>query len=917
MPNIDTLIRTKLRSPIIRSGLVSRPKLQEQVMQGLRGPLTMITAPAGFGKTTLMAACIAAVDMSLAWLSLDKNDNQEERFLYYLIAALQGVDEKIGDEASQLVGKTQSISIEVLLTSIINDLDATGKDIVLVLDDYQFISSQEVHDGMIFLLENCPNTFHLVIISRSDPPLPLARLRAHGQLFEFRATDLRFTESEATQFLNDIMDLHLDARSIAMLEKRTEGWIAGLQMAALSMQNRENVTNFIKGFSGTNRYILDYLLEEVLARQSTEVQRFLLYTSVLERLSAPLCDAILVIDKELANEENNDPIHSEAIVLGSSASILEYLEQSNIFLVSLDDERTWYRYHHLFADLLMAQLQRSHNAESIAKLHIRAAEWYEQNGSILDAIYHAALASNPEMVERFIAQNYMELVSRGEISGIRFWIDKLSRELIYSRPWLCIYAAYSHAWFGELGEAALLLREAERRIPMEADTPKDQSLRVYLTYVESRITAMRGDIHHAIDLCLSASKHVPADNVALQLDTRITLGYEYFLGGDFSNASRYLNETIQIGKTVGAVINTVAASCVMARLHAIQGLLHKSYDTYQTAMQVIPDDGDQHLGARALIEIGIANLLCEWNDQEGALDHMNKGMTLITNWEKADDLALAYVTLARIHLAQANNSEVIKTIEKAIHLVQTRGVFSEARHEVEYAQVKMWLAQGDLQAANRWIAAQDERINSDKLMEFENELIYTARARILSARDMFDDAIILLSHLEKNAESGGRAGRLIEIMLLKALVLQKLGDHEEAMNALTKGLAFAELEGYVRIFLDGGEPMRMLLGQWLEQTETKPLRNYVNHLLSFFDAKPQEKMQSFVNSSEALVEPLSAREQEVLKLIAQGKTNQEIAEQLVVARGTIKAHAASIYRKLDVTNRTEAVARARQLDILS
>jgi len=917
MPNIDALIRTKLRPPIIRSGLVSRPQLQEQVMQGLRGPLTMITAPAGFGKTTLVTACIAAVDMSAAWLSLDKNDNEEERFLDYLIAALQGVDEKIGDEASRLVEKTRSIPIEVLLTGIINDLDTAGKDIVLVLDDYQFISSQEVHKGMIFLLENCPNTFHLVIVSRSDPPLPLARLRAHGQMLELRATDLRFTESEATQFLNDIMDLHLDARSIAMLEKRTEGWIAGLQMAALSMQNREDVTNFIEGFSGTNRYILDYLLEEVLARQSPEIQRFLLYTSILERLSAPLCDAILVKNKELANKENNLTTHSETIVLGSSISILEYLEQRNIFLVSLNDERTWYRYHHLFADLLRAQLQRSLNAEGITKLHIRAAEWYEQNGLVLDAIYHAALALDPEMVERFIEQNYMELVSRGEISGIRFWIDKLSRELIYSRPWLCIYAAYSHAWFGELDEAALLLREAEKRIPMEAVTPKDRSLLGYLTYVESRVTAMRGDIQHAIELCLAASEHVPADNLALQLDTRITLGYEYFLCGDFSDASRYLNETIQTGKTVGAVINTVAASCVMARLHTIQGLLHKSYDTYQAAMQVIPDEGDQHLGARALVEIGVANLLCEWNDLDGALDHMNKGMTLIPKWEKADDLALAYVTLVRIHLAQAINSEATKTIEKAIHLVQTRGVFSEARQEVEYAQIKMWLAQDNLQAVNRWIMTQDESINSNSFMEFENELAYIAWARILFARDRFNDANELLSHLEKNAQSGGRTGRLIEIMLLEALVLQKMGDHGQAVNILTKSLALAEPEGYVRIFLDEGLPIRILLNQWLKHTDTNPLRKYVNHLLSSFDAEPQEKMQSFANSSETLVEPLSTRELEVLQLIALGKTNQEIAEQLVVARGTIKAHAASIYRKLDAANRTEAVARARQLDILS
>ena len=334
-------------------------------------------------------------------------------------------------------------------------------------------------------------------------------------------------------------------------------------------------------------------------------------------------------------------------------------------------------------------------------------------------------------------------------------------------------------------------------------------------------------------------------------------------------------------------------------------------------MQVIPDDGDQHLGARALVEIGIANLLCEWNDLDGAIDHMNKGMTLVPKWEKADDLALAYVTLTRIHLAQENSSEATKTIEKAIHLVQTRGVFSEARQEVENAQIKIWLAQGDLQAVNRWIAAQDERINSDDLMDFDNELAQIARARILAAMDKFGDAIGLLSHLEKNAQSGGRTGRLIEIMLLKALVLQKMGDHRQAVNILTKSLSLAEPEGYVRVFLDEGQTMRMLLSQWLEQTDTDPLRKYVNHLLSYFTAGPQEKTKSLANSDKDLVEPLSTREQEVLKLIALGKTNQEIAEQLVVARGTIKAHAASIYRKLDVTNRTEAVARARQLNILS
>ena len=414
MQKADPLIRTKLHLPFTRPGLVSRPRLQEQIAQGLRGPLTLITAPAGFGKTTLVASCIASCGMPVAWLSLDKDDNQAGRFLNYLVAALQEADHTIGSEAAQLLAASQQAPPEAVLTSLINDLDTAGREIVLVLDDYQFISSQAVHEEVAFLLEHCPNTFHLVIATRSDPPLPLARLRARGQTVELRAADLRFTEPEAAQFLNDVMGLHLDAGSVAVLEERTEGWIAGLQMAALSMRDREDVLGFIEGFSGTNRYILDYLLEEVLASQSPEIQRFLLYTSILERLTAPLCDAVLANDEGSKREGDDRSTVSESLFVGQSASILEYLERANLFLVPLDDERIWYRYHHLFADLLRTQLQKSLGAQGVAQLHVRAAEWHEQNGSILEAIHHASMASDDERVERLIEQNYMEMMSRGE-----------------------------------------------------------------------------------------------------------------------------------------------------------------------------------------------------------------------------------------------------------------------------------------------------------------------------------------------------------------------------------------------------------------------------------------------------------------------------------------------------------------------
>jgi LuxR family maltose regulon positive regulatory protein len=707
------------------------------------------------------------------------------------------------------------------------------------------------------------------------------------------------------------MGLDLDTGSVAVLKERTEGWIAGLKMAALSMRDRKDVSGFIEGFSGTNRYILDYLLEEVLASQSPEIQRFLLYTSILERLTAPLCDAVL------ANDEGSK---------SQSASILEYLERANLFLVPLDDERIWYRYHHLFADLLRAQLQRSLGAQGVAQLHIRASDWHGQNGSILEAIHHASMASDDERVERFIEQNYMELVSRGEQSWIRSWTGKLSKERVYSRPWLCIYEAYSHSWFGELDEADRLLEEAEKRIRSEISAPDTHSMLGLLAYVKSRVTAMRGDIHRAIEFCLAAREHIPASNLALQLDTRITLGYEYFLSGDYANASPILNETIRSGITAGAVINTVAASCVMARLYAIQGLLNKSYDTYQIAAQSIPEASGQHLGARALVEVGIADVLCEWNDLDAALVHMKQGMALLPWWGKADDFALAYITLARIHLAQANRSDAIEAVEKATQLIQTRGVFSEARHAVEIAQVRLWLAQGDFQAANRWAASQEERLSSDDLFGFENELAHITQARVLIAQNKPNKAIGLLSHLEETARSAGRMGRVIEILLLEALAMREIGDSEHALLALTKCLTLAEPEGYVRVFLDEGQPMQMLLAQWLAHAGAGPVRDYAIHLLSQFDAEPsvvtaaQEKVSPTgdpsVGSGQALVEPLSQRELEVLHLIALGRTNQEIAQQLIVAPGTVKAHTSSIYRKLDVANRTEAVARARQLGIL-
>jgi LuxR family maltose regulon positive regulatory protein len=931
MQKADSLIRTKLRLPYTRPELVPRPRLQEQIAQGLRGPLALIIAPAGFGKTTLAASCVAGCGMPVAWLSLDKNDNQTERFMNYLAAALHGADQTIGNDAAQLLAEPQHAPLEAVMISLINDLDAAGQEIVLVLDDYQFMKSKAV----AFLLEHCPRTLHVVIASRSDPPLPLARLRARGQTVELRTADLSFTEPEAAQFLNDMMGLRLDAGSVAVLAGRTEGWIAGLQMAALSMRDREDVRGFIDAFSGTNRYILDYLLEEVLATQPLEIQRFLLHTSILERLTAPLCDAVLRDEDDTMKIEVGEPSATPALAANGSANagvfhpssaILDYLERANLFLVPLDDERQWYRYHHLFADLLRTQLHKSLGDQGLARLHLRAAAWHEQNGLILEAIHHASMALDDEMVERLIKQNYLDMMNRGEMSWVRFWMGSLSKELIYRRPWLCLFEAMNRCWFGQLKEASALLDEAEKRIRAESSTPGAQSMLGYHAYVKSRVTAMQGDTGRAIELCRIARETVPADHLELQIDFSITLGYEYFLLGDFGNANQILNEMIRSGSSARAVNNPVAAYCLLARMQVYQGRLREADDLLQKAAQLTHEAGGQHLGAVGLVEVETAALWCEWNDLDAALVRVKRGLDCLPSWGKADDFCLVHITLARIQLARENWIEAAGAIEKAAQLVQTCGVFSEARNVVEAAQVKLWLVQGDRLTVDRWAAALEKRFESHDPFRYEDELIQITQARVFIAQHKAGEAIDLLAHWEETARSAGRMGRVIEILLLQALALREIGETERAILALTKCLTLAEPEGYARMFLDEGLPMQLLLAQWLAHGSASHLHDYASHLLSLFEAKPaavaaaQEKVSPIADLStsakQALVEPLSQRELEVLQLIALGKTNREIARQLVVSPGTVKAHTSSIYRKLDVANRTEAVARARQLSIL-
>lgn len=811
------LLKTKLYIHTAPVSRVVRSRLVECLGEVKKKALTVISAPAGFGKTTLLAEWIAQTSLPIAWLSLDKGDNDPYRFLSYLISALESINEGIGVEARRIMQSPQFTAPHIILASLMNDLGKVTGPFVLVLDDYQFITEQAVHETMAYMLDHIPSNMHLVISTRADPPLQLGRLRANDQMLELRTHDLRFTPEEATEFLNTVMRLGLSVEEIETLEMRTEGWVVGLKMAALSLKGRENAGEFIHAFSGSNRYVLDYLVEEVLKRQPVHVQNFLLHTSVLEKLSGPLCNALMSEDWKQSGE--------------TSQAILEYLERGNLFLISLDDERVWYRYHHLFADLLRVRLPTSLDAQGIAQLHIRAADWHGQNGSTLEAIHHASLAADDGRLERLIEQNYLELVSRGEQSWLRYWKGTLSRELVYRKPWLSIYEAYSHAWFGELDQADAFLRAAEKCIQSDNRLADRNAMMGHMNYIKCRVVAMRGDLSRAIELNLAAREFLPLGNLALELDLGITLGYLHFLNGDYSQASQFLNETIRLGRSVGAVLNTVAGYCILARLFFIQGKLNQSNELYHRASEWVQETGGQHLGASSLIEIGLADVLCERNKLEAALIHANKGLDLLPLWGKADDLVLAYITVTRIELARSNRRGATEAMQKALDIIQTTGVFPEARRAVEPAQVKLWLALGDIRSASRWAASLRERFGPENPFAFEHEVTQIAQARVLLAQNKPNESIRLLSSLVEIARSGGRMGKLIEILILKALAMQTMGDTDQAAITLTKGLSLAEPEGYMRIFLDEGKPMIKLLKRLKTSKLTPQLKDYVNRLL--------------------------------------------------------------------------------------
>jgi LuxR family maltose regulon positive regulatory protein len=901
------LLTTKLYVPPSRPRLVSRPRLIERLNSGLHRRLTLISAPAGFGKTTLLSEWVAQSDRPVAWLSLDEGDNDLARFLAYLIAAL-GTIESLGDAMHSIrdalpsaLKSAQPRDIESVLTSVINEMATDANPFVLVLDDYYHIRAEPIHQALIFLLDHAPPQMHLIIATRTDPPLPIARLRGHGQLSELRQTDLRFTNDETGQFLNQAMGLKLSPADLMALASRTEGWIAGLQMAAVSMQGHEDISGFVADFTGSQHYILDYLVEEVLHRQPEDVQSFLLQTSILDRMTGPLCDAVTAT--------------------GNGQAMLESLGHANLFVFPLDDGRHWYRYHHLFADLLRQRLHQQH-PDLVPTLHRRASEWYESNGPIAPAIDHSLSMGDHERAARLVEQAAPSSLMRGEFATLNKWMGTLADGVLRSHPLLCACHAMA------LLAIAAPIDEVESRLNDAAAGDSPDLARGELATLRGLLATFRGDNQRSIELSYEALQLLPEEEVFFRSVAARNLGMVYLLSGDVVAARRIYEEEVRSGEKSGDLVGCLSALQKVCALHLIQGQLRKAEAAYEEALELSTQTrgGPQPIDVK--IRAGSADVLRERNELEKAslllTDAIERLPTQARVWNPVWNMP-AYLVLARVRQAQGDAKGAREAMQTAERLAIQYDSTELDDIAVGAYQARLWVAQGDLEATMRWAeqrGLQRDVISGKRKGESSmgsgyhlQELEHNALARLYLAQDRPEDALAVLEPLLPAAEKLGRMGSVMEFLTLQARAFQALGDLERALAALDRALSLAEPEGYIRLFVDEGEPMERLLRHAVSRGTAA---GYASKLLDCFDIPRPEGVQdlAYHPPAQPLVEPLSERELEVLRLLNTDLSSTDMAEELIISVNTVRTHIRNIYSKLDVHSRYEAIARAKELNLL-
>ncbi len=880
------VLATKLYIPPPRPKVVLRPRLIERLDEGLHRRLSLISAPAGFGKTTLAGEWAAGCGRAVAWLSLDEGDNDPARFLAYLVAALQTVAAHIGKGALGMLQSPQPPPPEAVLTALLNEIAALPGDFVLVLDDYHVIDAGPVDQALAFLIEGMPPHMHLVIATREDPPLPLPRLRARGQLSELRAADLRFTLPEAAGFLNQVMGLDLSPEDIAALEARTEGWIAGLQLAAISLQGYEDSASFIQSFTGSHHFVLDYLLEEVLGRQPASTQAFLLRTSILERLCGPLCDAVLLAPP------------------GSGQETLEYLERANLFIVPLDNQRRWYRYHHLFADLLRQRLQQSAAASAwdegrggdansiVAEYHRRASQWYEEDGLEIEAFHHAAAANDVATAERLIEGKGMPLHFRGAVVPVLRWLESLPTTVLDAYP--SLWTAYASVLLvtGQGRGVEGKLQAAEAALQSAGPGEKTRDLIGRVAAIRATLAVSDNQVETIIAQSRRALEYLHPDNLAFRTSTNWKLGFAYQSQGERAAASQAYREVLSIGQASGNIIFTLLAEIGMGTLQEAENQLHPAAQTYQRVLGLL---GDQPLAFASEAHLGLARIFCEWNDLDAAGQHAQQSIQLTRQSENNDRFVACEVFLAQLKLALGDVAGAAAGLAQAEASARQHH-YVHRLPKIAAAQALALLRQGNLAAAARLAQAHE---------------LPLSRARVFLAQGDPSAALAALEPYRQQMEAKGWQDERLKAMVLQAVALQAQGEKEAAVQRLGEALALAQPGGFVRLFLDEGAPMARLLSEAAAREITP---QYTARLLAAF-GEPKD-LPPPAPGPQSLIEPLSQRELEVLQLIARGLSNHEISERLFLALSTVKGHNLRIFGKLGVQRRTEAVARARELGLV-
>jgi LuxR family maltose regulon positive regulatory protein len=899
------VITTKLFIPPPQINLVSRPRLINKFTQGLDGKLTLVSAPAGFGKSTLLSEGIHKCGKLAAWISLDNGDNDQIRFLTYLIAALQQIDPGIGTGILESLRSSQPPDSEQLLAGLINDVAEAKHPFIIILDDYHVITHTGIHDILFFLLENLPPRMHLVISSRADPPWPLSRWRVHGDISEIRTQDLRFTVDEAAIFFNHVMGYALTPEEVAALETRAEGWIAGLQMAAISMKSKGDIPGFIQSFTGSHHFIFDFFIEEVLDRLPLMLKSFLLKTSILERMNASLCDAVTG-----AND---------------SQEMLVHLEQTNLFIIPLDEERRWYRYHRLFSDLLQKQLHQV-IPYKLPELHERACLWYEHNDHLYEAIEHAFEMKDHDRSADLIEKIAESIFMRSEVATFLNWVEKLPEKILKERPTL----GFLHVWaLLFTGRPIDVVRERIHDL-----SEIDEQLSGKMPVLKAFIDVIQGRVLGASEIVRQALDQLPASDRYLRGIASWILGLSQAAGGDINAAVQTLKQAARMNREVGNIMIAVAAQGHLAQLLIHLGRLYDAKTNYEEALALATDQDGKLLPVAADALLGLGGLSYQWNDLQKSENFLMRGIELTERINKYAAIE-GYIHLARLQNARGDHETAGETLEKAGRLAEQFDITDLDDFIVSVHQVRLWISQGNLAAASRWVEGRDmekdisitELESSDDLTGFnihKHDLMVLAR--FLIAKDENEKALVLLDSLLEVMQRRERVDIIIEIQVLRALIFHSSGDTRGALASIQDALSLGEAGSFVRTFLDEGPVVAQLLSN---ATIRGISPAYVNKILKAFEldeslplvtserVSAERELVLSLPDGNAFIEPLSGREVDVLGLIAEGLSNKEIAQQLFLSLSTIKWHTGNIYGKLGVNNRTQAVAKARELNILS